>query len=718
MGRASNQSYDALNRVKQQLQPPAAAGSARPAVNYAYDGLDQLSTVSDPRNLVTTYTNDGLGNRSALLSPDTGTTASTYDAAGNLKTSTDARGKVTTYSYDALNRLTLIDFVGWTDTRFEYDGGAAGAPHVLGKLTSMTDESGSMTYIYDTFGRLTGKTQTVNAGVWRTVLTVAYGYGGSGGAAGKLVSITYPSGNRVNYSYDDVGRLQRMTLNPVKASGIGTDETRTVDLLTGISYAPFGTVLAWNWGNSTAALPSSYRRSLDLDGRIASYTLGNPLTSGVLRTVTYDAAGQITSFTHSGAAAGGKAALMNQSFSYDNLGRLTGFVSNNTSQAFQYDANGNRTRATFGATSYTNTIAPASNRLMATSGPAPAKTNSYDASGNLISDGSFNNVYTPRGRLYSTQVGTLTLTQFFNGIGQRVQRSYGGGIFVYDEQGNLIGEYDTATGKATRETVYLGNMPVALLKQSLTNPGAVTATNVFYIYPDHLGTPRVITRASDSQIVWRWDSADPFGMMPPNENPGGFGVFTFNLRMPGQYYDRDVNIFYNYFRDYDPQIGRYVQSDPIGIGGGVNTFSYLLNNQISSKDKFGLVRKINKESQECISLKEKIARKKIDINKRMQECASNPGKLPYYPPFPGAPPRMSVQGHEDLIRDLKDSTQDDEKLYADKCGGDGGTATAPVTDGDSLKNAAEVAAGMGATYWIISEGLRVLFPPRNFIPIP
>jgi hypothetical protein len=78
---------------------------------------------------------------------------------------------------------------------------------------------------------------------------------------------------------------------------------------------------------------------------------------------------------------------------------------------------------------------------------------------------------------------------------------------------------------------------------------------------------------------------------------------------------------------------------------------------------------------------------------------------------------MSVQGHEEIIRDLKDSTQDDEKLYDDKCG-DGGTGTAPVTNTEAMKKAAGATAGLGATYWIISEGLRIVFPPRNLVPIP
>jgi YD repeat-containing protein len=152
LGRVTNQSYDALNRLIQQLQPAPAAGVARPTIGYAYDGQDQLVSVTDPRNLVTSYTVDGLGNQSKLVGPDTGTTNQTFDAAGNVKTSTDARGKITTYSYDVLNRITSIAYGSGTATTFEYDGGTAGAPNAMGRLTKMTDESGQTTYTYNAAG--------------------------------------------------------------------------------------------------------------------------------------------------------------------------------------------------------------------------------------------------------------------------------------------------------------------------------------------------------------------------------------------------------------------------------------------------------------------------------------------------------------------------------------------------------------------------------------
>jgi RHS repeat-associated protein len=99
---------------------------------------------------------------------------------------------------------------------------------------------------------------------------------------------------------------------------------------------------------------------------------------------------------------------------------------------------------------------------------------------------------------------------------------------------------------------------------------------VYYVHTDHLTTPRRLTRPSDGEVVWRWDS-DPFGTTTANEDPDGdSAVFEYNLRFPGQYWDVEGELSYNYFRDYDPYTGRYIESDPIGLGGGVNTSRRLL----------------------------------------------------------------------------------------------------------------------------------------------
>jgi RHS repeat-associated protein len=87
--------------------------------------------------------------------------------------------------------------------------------------------------------------------------------------------------------------------------------------------------------------------------------------------------------------------------------------------------------------------------------------------------------------------------------------------------------------------------------------------------------------------VWRWDS-DPFGTTAANEDPDGDAVsFAYELRFPGQYYDGEMGLNYNYYRDYDPATGRYVQSDPIGLEGGVNTFAYANSNPVTYFDALG-----------------------------------------------------------------------------------------------------------------------------------
>ena len=110
---------------------------------------------------------------------------------------------------------------------------------------------------------------------------------------------------------------------------------------------------------------------------------------------------------------------------------------------------------------------------------------------------------------------------------------------------------------------------------------------LYYIHTDHLNTPRAIYNQTQ-QLVWRWDNADPFGGNLPDENPSGLGNFTCNLRLPGQYFDRETNLTYTYFRDYDPGIGRYVQSDPMGLADGLNSYAYTNANPLVRRDPLGL----------------------------------------------------------------------------------------------------------------------------------
>ena len=133
---------------------------------------------------------------------------------------------------------------------------------------------------------------------------------------------------------------------------------------------------------------------------------------------------------------------------------------------------------------------------------------------------------------------------------------------------------------------YSGNASYAvsassILTQVVTGAQQGNATGIYYVHADYLGSPRAITRPSDNAMMWQWDNVDPFGANPADENPNGQGAFRYNLRFPGQYYDGETGLYYNYFRDYDSTLGRYVQSDPIGIYGGINTYAYVAGNPLT-----------------------------------------------------------------------------------------------------------------------------------------
>ena len=89
--------------------------------------------------------------------------------------------------------------------------------------------------------------------------------------------------------------------------------------------------------------------------------------------------------------------------------------------------------------------------------------------------------------------------------------------------------------------------------------------------------------------MWKWDQQEPFGVNVPDENPSGLGTFDLPLRLPGQYFDKETGIAYNMARDYDSAIGRYIESDPIGLRGGLNTYAYVRDSPLRFVDPRGLV---------------------------------------------------------------------------------------------------------------------------------
>ena len=106
---------------------------------------------------------------------------------------------------------------------------------------------------------------------------------------------------------------------------------------------------------------------------------------------------------------------------------------------------------------------------------------------------------------------------------------------------------------------------------------------LYFVHNDHLTTPQVVTNQSQL-VVWVADD-EPFG----KAKLGVLNSINLDSRFPGQYFDRETNLYYNYFRDYDPSIGRYIESDPIGLDGGINTYAYVEGNPLKGIDPTGLI---------------------------------------------------------------------------------------------------------------------------------
>jgi RHS repeat-associated protein len=585
--------YDSLGRPIQTSQPPNTGTSARTLTNFEYNKADALTRVSDPRNLPTLYSPDGLGNVTAQTSPDTGASSYTHDASGNVLSKRDARGKLTKYTYDSLNRLTGINYASGTDATLAYDGTVTppATSNSAGELTKITDASGSTSYTYDSAGRLTSKTQITGSKTF--VVRYTWGNTGSASAMDKLTSITYPSGTRVNYSYDVYGAVSSLSVNPVNANGVGTNTAVTVPLLSAITYNADSLVSGWSWasGNAQAISYSSLSR-----GRVSAYNLGDPngagTAAGLRRSISRDSAGRIRGYTHTN---GGVAqSAFNQSFDYDSLNRLTSASLGTSALGYSYDATGNRTVRAVNGTDYPNTIAAASNRLVQLQDAQGTHSVVHDAAGNITGDGVYTYAYGDHGRMSAATTAAGSVAYGYNALGQRVSKSgpsalvpSGAAYFVYDEAGQLLGEYD-ASGAPLYETAYLGAVPVGVIKQRGSAASATLAVSLYNVWADHLGTPRVITRPSDEAIVWRWDGAEPFGASAPNTNPSALGAFVFNQRFAGQVFDAETGLLQNWHRDYNPRLGRYMQSDPIGLEGGINTYAYVGGNPLGMVDPMGL----------------------------------------------------------------------------------------------------------------------------------
>jgi RHS repeat-associated protein len=178
--------------------------------------------------------------------------------------------------------------------------------------------------------------------------------------------------------------------------------------------------------------------------------------------------------------------------------------------------------------------------------------------------------------------GTISTVAFYQG--NTLITTLTAAPYSFNWTGVPQGTY-TLTARATDNlgaTITSGSVNV-------TVTAASAQQSLHFIHVDHLNTPRLVANSSGT-TVWRWDQQEPFGVNVPDENPSGLGAFDLPLRLPGQYFDKETNLHYNYYRDYDPNIGRYEESDPIGLRGGLNTYAYVSSSPLSFVDPTGLLK--------------------------------------------------------------------------------------------------------------------------------
>jgi RHS repeat-associated protein len=556
------------NRTKEETRDPQ--GALKKYLDFTYDAYNNLKRIINPDATYIEYAYDGRKNPVALKDPRNNTTNYIYDALSRLTQTNQPLSTITSYGYDTQdNQVSITDPNGNT-TQYFFDD-------FWRKNQTISPDTGIMDYLYDEAGNLIQRFDAKE-----TVINYTYD------ALNRLTAIQFPSdpNQNVTFTYDSnqvtygIGRLTGRT-DPsgsytfyYDANGNLIRENKTIG---GILYT---TQYTYNNNNMLTSITYPSRRTItytpDQIGRIsqASTTInGNPktLASGI----TYLPYGGITGLTYENG--------LTLSQGYDNRYRISSIIIGSIlNLTYGYDANGNIITILDSANpsggeplepQETYTYQPGTNKLIHIEGTEPTDYG-YDANANITTENNWTYVYDLSNQLIRVlNNGNQVAEYVYNGAGQRIKKvtQTETRIFHYDQLGHLIAETNQ-NGQMIAEYIYLGDQILAMIK-----PGEL----VYYYHNDHLGTPKVLT--NDSQAIsWKAVYA-PFGQANIT-----IGSVENLFRFPGQYYDQETGLHYNYFRYYDPTTGRYITPDPVGLEGGINLFVYVENNPVRFKDPQGL----------------------------------------------------------------------------------------------------------------------------------
>lgn len=541
--------------------PKSVTDALGNTLRYDYDVGQRLTAITDARGQPTQLQYNTLGQISDIQAPLSQRTQFGYDKLDNLNNVIDPIGVPTTFKHDDLSRTLqetssdrgqldyeqnpasqLISQSDAEQRQAHYAYDATGRLNQInyseqdavtldyddnGRLTTISEPWGTLTTDYTPFNQVKTLTQQFTKG---NSHTQQYQYDNTG----RLTAHTLPTGKKITYQYKN-GDLVSIHLN--KAA-----------ILTDMKSHGTGQLQSATFGNG---LP--YRVAFDKAGRIKQQQRGTQtLTYG------YDKNGNITQ-------------QGNTKYQYDALNRLTAA---NDPQfkpiSYTYDANGNRQALTSNKNKTSYRYKTNTNQLISINNN---KIN-YDKTGRRIEDTQFTYSYNGRGRIASIEnkqtKRTTTYQYRLDGLRASKTSNDKTTFYLYSANQQLIAEANN-NGTIEKEYIWLGLAPIAVIENN----------QIFYIHTDHLATPRVVTN-KNKETVWQWHST-PFGKGLPKENG-----LTLNLRFPGQYFDEESKLHYNWWRYYQPESGRYVTGDPIGLNSGLNIFSYVKNDPINWSDPSGL----------------------------------------------------------------------------------------------------------------------------------
>lgn len=553
---------------------------------FRYDQTEHGASldIQDARGVLTRYVYNNRGLMIEEQSAERGTTSYEYDAIGNVIKIIRAGNLVTLRSFDEQNRLIREvmkkNNVDRKVNRYSYDDCAGGE----GRLCKVISDGHVTKYAYNEAGAFT-KIATKYAGEDSFEVT-RYSYD----EKGRPNKLQYPTGLTVQYYYSEDDYVSKIT----GRYGNGEDRESFV-IAKNIRFDSVSNQLSslkFDNGLKTKFIYGEDKRLQN----IKTLRHGIPIDNA---TYSRDEVGNITHVRRLNPA-------KNRQYSYDGLGRLLletkgTDLATQSSTSYSYDAVGNRITYDNGNNQKAYTYAPQANRL----DEINRKILSYDVRGNLLND--------RKGKKAFTYDVTNRMTAFYknddlrasydyNAFGQRISKtlhrpqrdddSYQSLHFAYTPDGWLLSEWGRRNDKKrsfANDYVWLGDRPIAQIERKIRPDGTTRKARLSFLHTDHLNTPRWATDI-EGKTIWRWES-DAFGKGKAERDPDGDGQKTaISLRFPGQYYDHESGLYYNHHRDYDPAKGRYIQSDPIGLNGGINRYAYVGGNPISYIDPRGLSR--------------------------------------------------------------------------------------------------------------------------------